>query len=51
MIFPSTAGTCRDPDNFLSNGEGFRDYLGVPDITSHSFRKSVATIIDDVDDR
>ena len=24
-----------------------RDQLGVPDVTSHSFRKSVATLIDD----
>ena len=24
-----------------------RDHLGVPDVTSHSFRKTVATLIDD----
>jgi integrase len=47
MIFPSTAGTWRDPDNFDKQWRRVRDDLGVPDVTSHSFRKSVATLIDD----
>jgi integrase len=47
MIFPSSAGTCRDPDNFDKQWRKVRDGLGVPDVTSHSFRKSVATMIDD----
>lgn len=47
MIFPSTAGTWRDPDNFRARWREVRDALGVPDATSHSFRKSVATLIDD----
>ncbi len=47
MIFPSSAGTCRDPDNFDKQWRKVRDALGVPDVTSHSFRKSVATMIDD----
>ena len=47
MIFPSSAGTCRDPDNFDKQWRKVRDDLGVPDVTSHSFRKSVATMIDD----
>jgi len=47
MIFPSTAGTWRDPDNFNKQWRKVRDGLGVPDVTSHSFRKSVATLIDD----
>lgn len=47
MIFPSTAGTWRDPDNFRARWREVRDELGVPDVTSHSFRKSVATLIDD----
>jgi integrase len=47
MIFPSTAGTCRDPDNFNKQWRKVRDDLGVPDVTSHSFRKSMATMIDD----
>ena len=47
MIFPSTAGTWRDPDNFRARWRKVRDQLGVPDVTSHSFRKSLATLIDD----
>lgn len=47
MIFPSTARTLRDPDNFASQWRKVRDGLGVPEVTSHSFRKSVATLIDD----
>ncbi|MEZ0052118.1 integrase [Mycobacterium sp. MAA66] len=46
MIFPSTAGSWRDPDNFNKQWRKVRDDLGVPDVTSHSFRKSVATLID-----
>ncbi|GJJ22256.1 site-specific integrase [Mycolicibacterium mageritense] len=47
MIFPSNAGTWRDPDNFRARWREVRDALGVPDATSHSFRKTVATLIDD----
>lgn len=47
MIFPSTAGTWRDPDNFRARWREVRAALGVPDATSHSFRKTVATLIDD----
>lgn len=47
MIFPSSMGTCRDPDNFDKQWRKVRGGLGVPDVTSHSFRKSVATMIDD----
>jgi integrase len=47
MIFPSTSGTWRDPDYFRARWREVRDALGVPDATSHSFRKSIATLIDD----
>jgi integrase len=47
MIFPSTAGTWRDADNLRRLWREVRDELGVPDATSHSFRKTVATLIDD----
>ncbi|KUI44053.1 integrase [Mycobacterium sp. IS-1590] len=47
MIFPSNAGTWRDPDNFRARWREVRADLGVADATSHSFRKSVATLIDD----
>lgn len=47
MIFPSTAGTWRDPDTFNRQWREVRDDLGVSDVTSHSFRKTVATLIDE----
>ncbi|MFC9876512.1 site-specific integrase [Nocardia salmonicida] len=47
VIFPSSAGTLRDPDNFNGQWRSVRDHFGVPDVTSHSFRKAVATLIDD----
>ncbi|MEN4396766.1 hypothetical protein ACNQR7_03555 [Mycolicibacterium senegalense] len=47
MVFPSTAGTWRDPDNFRARWREVRQELGVADATSHSFRKTVATLIDD----
>ena len=46
IMFPSTAGTWRDPNNF-GRWRTVRDKLGVPDVTTHSFRKTVATLIDD----
>jgi integrase len=47
VIFPSTAGTLRDPNNFNTLWRAVRDDLGVPGVTTHSFRKSLATLIDD----
>lgn len=47
VIFPSTAGTLRDPNNFGRQWRSVRDDLGVPEVTTHSFRKTVATLIDD----
>lgn len=47
MIFPSTAGTWRDPNNFNKQWRKVRDDLGVPEVTSHSFRTSVIDLIDD----
>lgn len=47
VIFPSTAGTLRDPNNFGKEWRNARDELGVPEVTTHSFRKTVATLIDD----
>ena len=47
MIFPSTAGTWRDPNNFGKEWRSVREDLGLPDVTTHSFRKTVATLIDD----
>jgi integrase len=47
VIFPSTAGTLRDPNNFGKEWRNAREELGVPEVTTHSFRKTVATLIDD----
>lgn len=46
VIFPSTSGTLRDPNNFGKQWRKARDDLGAADVTTHSFRKSVATLID-----
>ena len=47
VIFPSAVGTLRDPNNFGKQWRKVRDDLGVAESTSHTFRKSVATLIDD----
>jgi integrase len=47
VIFPSTAGTLRDPNNFGKQWRTVRDDLGVPEVTTHSFRKICATLIDE----
>jgi integrase len=47
MMFPSTAGTWRDPDNFNGDWRQARTDLGFPDVTGHSFRKAMATLIDE----
>ncbi|MGV0050789.1 site-specific integrase [Mycobacterium colombiense] len=46
-IFASTRGTWRDPNNFGRDWRDVRDALGVSDAKFHSFRKLVATLIDD----
>jgi integrase len=47
VIFPSTAGTLRDPSNLAKEWRTVREELGVADATTHSFRKTIATLIDD----
>lgn len=47
MIFPATSGTWRDPNNFAKQWRTARKNLGMPDVTTHSFRKTVATLMDD----
>ncbi len=44
-MLPSTARTMRDPNNFSKAWRGARDELDVPGIIAHSFRKTVATLI------
>ncbi|WP_286151124.1 MULTISPECIES: site-specific integrase [unclassified Mycobacterium] len=47
VIFASSTGTLRDPDNFGAQWRKVRGDLGVADVTSHSFRKSIGTLIDE----
>ncbi|SLJ08525.1 phage integrase [Mycobacteroides abscessus subsp. abscessus] len=47
VIFPSSAGTLRDPNNMGKQWRKVRERFGLPEVTSHSFRKAVATLIDD----
>jgi integrase len=46
MIFPSTAGTWCDPNNFGKQWRIVREELGVPEVTTHSFRKTVGSTVD-----
>ncbi|MGY1936819.1 site-specific integrase [Nocardia gipuzkoensis] len=48
LVFPSTVWTLRDPQNVGHEWQRVRDALGIPDdVTPHSFRGAVATILDD----
>jgi integrase len=47
IMFPSTAGTWRDPNNFGRDWRRVRAEPGVAEVTTHNFPKSVATLIDD----
>ncbi|MVU79488.1 tyrosine-type recombinase/integrase [Nocardia sp. ET3-3] len=48
LVFPSENWTLRDPNNVQHQWQRVRESLGIPDdITAHSFRGAVATILDD----
>ncbi|WP_433627079.1 site-specific integrase [Nocardia sp. CA-120079] len=48
LVFPSAVWTLRDPQNVGHEWQRVRDALGIPDdVTAHSFRGAVATILDD----
>ncbi|MFM8855855.1 MAG: tyrosine recombinase XerC [Actinomycetota bacterium] len=48
IIFPSMAGgTFRDANNYSKQWRKVRDDLGFPDVVSTSFRRTLATLIDD----
>ena|ERR1700677_528346 len=47
IMFPSTAGTWPDPNNFGRDWRLVRDQLGAAGVSTHSFRKTVATLIDE----
>ena len=47
MLFESSTGTLRDPDTAARQWRQVRAALGLDWVTSHTFRKTVATILDD----
>ncbi|UGQ39376.1 site-specific integrase [Rhodococcus aetherivorans] len=47
VIFASTAGTLRDPDNLSGQWRRIRGAIGFEWVGTHSFRKSVATRLDE----
>ncbi|MGN7799716.1 site-specific integrase [Leifsonia sp. 22587] len=46
LIFPTIRGKIRDPRNTSRDWRDARERLGFPEVTSHSFRKTVATALD-----
>jgi len=46
VVFPSSVGTLRDPDGVSKQWRRVRDALGYEWVTSHTFRRTLATIID-----
>jgi site-specific recombinase XerD len=47
IVFPSSAGTLRDPSNAAHDLKEVFVFAGLKDDTSHLIRKSVATQMDD----
>ena len=45
VVFPSDAGTLRDPSNYRKQWNKAREDLGFTWVTPHTFRKSVGTIL------
>lgn len=46
VVFPSEVGTLRDPDGMSRQWRRVRDALGFEWVVTHSFRKTLATMID-----
>lgn len=46
LVFPSTVGTLRDPDNVQKRLKEAHIFVGMPELTSHWYRKTVATLMD-----
>lgn len=46
LVFPTVLGNLRDPRNTSRDWALARGRLGFPDVTTHSFRKTVATALD-----
>lgn len=47
VVFPSAKGTLRDPDAFNQQWRRVRKVLELDWVTGHTFRRTVATILDD----
>lgn len=47
LVFPSAVGTLRDPSNVDHQIKDAFAYAGLPDLTSHILRKTVATLMDE----
>ena len=46
LVFPTVTGALRDPRGTSRDWQEARDRLGFPNVTAHSFRKTVATALD-----
>ena len=46
LLFPTPLMRLRDPSNTQREVRDRRDTLGYPELSTHSFRKTVATILD-----
>lgn len=46
-VFPNSLGTLRDKNNTLARWREFRQRAGYPWVTFRTFRRSVATLLDD----
>jgi integrase len=46
VVFPSPLGRLRDPSNTQGDLRDIFDRAGYPEITSHTFRRTVATLMD-----
>lgn len=46
LVFPTMRGNIRDPRNTSRDWRMARDRIGYPTVTTHSFRKTVATALD-----
>lgn len=49
MVFPSSTGTLRDPSSFRAQWRTAAAAIGFPWVTPHTFRKTVATRVADVE--
>jgi integrase len=47
MVFPSTVGSWRDPENLNTDWREVRESVGAGGATTHTFRKTVATLMDE----